>query len=202
MNIKECEQYLLEKLCSIYKEFSFWLTKEKLETPYFQFYKTETIRTKWTHCYNDVGVLIVTIPLESMDRYVILENMVHLIIHLYDQRHYIEDMSATNNGAYHRKGFQSSAEYFGIQCRRSNVFGYEIEIISKEIRKEGQKIIDKYSQEMKIYKKMALDQRQKKNIATKQSYVTYRCPICEKKIKATENSMVLCGICGSMFVRL
>ena len=37
---------------------------------------------------------------------------------------------------------------------------------------------------------------------THNSYVTYECPVCKKRIKASRDSKVICAVCERLFERI
>lgn len=102
--------------------------------------------------------------------------------------------------------FALKAQEFGIECEYSRNYGWNFETIPDSVKEDGLRIIDRYYDDLITYAKLyiAMERARSENLSprTHNSYVTYECPVCKKRIKASRDSKVICAVCERLFERI
>lgn len=201
-NIKMSNQYICQYLLHIFRDLSILFTKTQLREPCFGISVSTIDRTTWRHTWGGSDVLRVRAWTNTLEPEVLLENMLHMLIHTYNKQNGISDMGATSNGRFHRRAYGETAEKFGLQVLYDKAYGYQIEKIPEEIQEECMRTINRYYPEIQKYVSLYMTHMADTPDVKRREYVTYQCPICKKKIKAMDNSYVICGVDRVVFERI
>ncbi len=118
--------------------------------------------------------------------------MMHLLIHEINRAENIVDISAKSK-KYHMKNFRITAEKLGVKCVLEKNYGFVLSEFSQEAREIGMRIIDRYYDELKECSELLIIANENAKFRYKRNAAlfTYQCPICHKRIKASENTHVL-----------
>lgn len=212
MNINALNQYILGYILEIYRDFCILLEREKKNEPIFFLRNFGNRYTKtcgivngknWAHRFERNGKLCVYVPVEIYRKEDIMKNIIHLLIHVCNES---QDIAESTNGKYHKKLFALKAQEFGIECKYSKNYGWNFDTIPDSIREDGLRIIDRYYDDLISYTKLyiAMERARNENLSptSHNSYVTYECPVCKKRIKASRDSKIICAVCERLFERI
>lgn len=203
MNEENLQRQIIEYLTLIFRDFSVSFTDIQVEEPFFRFPENLLDRKTWYHYFNDYGQLIVSLNVNGFSKEKILFNMMHLLIHEINRAENIVDISAKRR-KYHIKNFRITAEKLGVKCVLEKNYGFLLSEFSEETKEIGMRIIDRYYDDLKECSELLIIANGKAKFRYKRNAAlfTYQCPICHKRIKASENSYVLCGNDGGVFEKI
>lgn len=203
LNGENLQRQTIEYLTMIFHDFSISFTDVEVEKPFFRFPESILDRNTWYHFFNDNGQLIVSLNANGFSKEKILFNMMHLLIHEINRAENIVDISAKSK-KYHMKNFRITAEKLGVKCVLEKNYGFVLSEFSQEAREIGMRIIDRYYDELKECSELLIIANENAKFRYKRNAAlfTYQCPICHKRIKASENTHVLCGNDGGVFERI
>lgn len=190
---KMSNYYICQCLLNIFRDMSILFTRRQLKDPCFGLSISKKKRSFWTHSWSESGVLYVKAWADTLDCEAVMKNMIHIIIHTYNWENKISDMVKTSSG-FHKKGFKKTAQEFMINTVYDKNKGYLLAEIPDEVREDCMRIIKKYSTRIEKNLKAYMLQMEEASVSKRTSFVTYQCPICKKKIKAVDNSYVICGV--------
>lgn len=202
LNEERLKRQIIEYLTLIFRDFSVSFTDKQIEEPFFRFQGSMLDRKLWYHYFNDKEQLIVSLNIDVFSKEDLLFNMMHLLIHEINKAENVIDISSKSR-KYHVKNFRLTAEKLGVKCVLEKNFGFLLSEFTDDAKEIGMRIINRYyddfkeSCELLIIESMEEKLRYKKN-----RFSTYQCPICHKKIKASDGSYVLCGLDGGIFEKI
>lgn len=212
MNINALNQYICGYVLDIYRDFCILLERGKKNEPVFFLRNFGNRYTKdfenmngrrWAHSFEKNGKLCVYVPVEIYTKEDIIKNIIHILIHICNEN---QDIAESTNGKYHNKLFALKAQDFGIECEYTRNYGWIFHTIPGSLKEDGLRIINRYYDDLITYAKLyiAMERARSENLSPKShnTYVTYECPICKKRIKASRDSKIICAVCETMFERI
>lgn len=185
-------QNICQRLADIYCDFSILFLRRKIKIPYFILSVPTVEKQSWTHFWNEEEEMIVKVRTCALSKETILENMLHIFIHMYNMDKGVDDMSFTLKGNYHRRHFQIGAKELGIITKHDKNAGYQIKTIPQMLKEECRNVVNRYYDDLE--KNLNIYAGEKK-VAKRRKYKVYQCPICMKKIHSLEDLNIICGEC-------
>lgn len=114
-------------------------------------------------------------------------NMLHQMVHYRNRINDIKDTSRTDR--YHNKKFEEEAKRVGLILEYTEINGYNPVGITKQTVKRINKVFD-YKQYLK---NVEMDDMPEK-------MYTYKCPKCNRTVKAFSTNKIICGYCYCDYV--
>lgn len=206
MNVNEIEKYIFNYLLDIYGDFCIMAFRKKMSEPVFQSTKDRRRADTWKHSVLSTNErMYIKINIGALNREVIMKNIIHLLIHMKNQEEGICDIAEFANRGYHNIKFADAAKRRGIECRHEKNYGYQILKIPNEMKIECMNIINRYYTDIEDYLRIydAVDNiTSETNRSQDRQYATYKCPVCNKRIKAWKNAYIICGVDMVPFERI
>lgn len=123
---------------------------------------------------------------ELTDIEVMIENMLHEMVHIYAQCNNIKD--TTRQGRYHNLKFRLLAEEHGLLVVANKSTGTDVVGIETSILES---VISKFP----TIEREMLNARKELGLFIEDIVYFYKCPLCHTEIKCDKNTKILCGYC-------
>lgn len=186
------DRYICQCLLEMYRDLSIVLTGIKFSDPYIVLRRSK-IKKDWFHKWHETGILHIQAWTSALEDEMILYNMLHIIIHAYNNEKGIADV-AQSTSRFHKKEYMRTARKLGATCAYEKSKGFYIDEISEEVREDCMRVIECYSTEIQLYLQTYKTYVESKSKKTRPSYCIYECPVCKKRVKAIENTNIICGV--------
>jgi len=130
----------------------------------------------------------INISAEYMNRafYKIITTLLHEMVHLYCSLNEIKDVS--RGGSYHNKAFKAECEKRALEVEFGSKSGWSQTIATPQLRK----FIDSNFVEVDEFKCFRKDYQTNSDSASKSSYWSYQCVVCESKARSSKELNLQC----------
>lgn len=134
---------------------------------------------------------------------IIVQNILHCMIHEYCHLQNISESS--RNGRYHNKLFAEYAEKYGLLTEFKKDKGYLSVGIDENIKCLIREKLNGWDDGIKKEVLLKKEKKDYKMISTgcahSSAWISWKCPICNRKARASANSGLYCGNCMTPMVR-
>lgn len=150
----------------------------------------------------NIAAEVLNYPIEET-----LDTMAHEMIHLYCRENGIKETS--RGGVYHNNKFKELADKIGLQCYKSEKYGWNTEagetMLQYAIDNDWNEITLGRERVQRLLPTHTPTTAQTGTTPTREprpsSTRKYKCPCCNTSIRATKDVNVICGVCMQQMIK-